>query len=289
MGMLDQHVADLRWPDAFDPATFQGTDGGRIFGRVDVPDSVRIVWGKLKGQARPSALPTPQALLFSAAHWTAEAAWQWLAEQRVKPVLLSRALLPAPQQVDRLRAGRIVRLQQAPFLPNDTALRFDRDRGVIEGLSVITCGPAIGHGFDVDDVMIRQVCDAINAAPKGVKSHLTHADGGSIFSAGDDPILLMLGRMKNASVDGDRGRADMHFGRYAESSPRGNLKTFLFDLAEDDPEIAGLSVVFERAPFKERRDAKNQALPPAGRVKDVLAVDWVGDPGANPTGLLSAP
>jgi len=289
MASLDRHVAELRWPDAFDPASFHGTDGGRIFGRVDVPGSVRIVWGKLKRQARPSALPIPQALLFSAAHWMAETAWQWLADHGVKPVLLSRALLPAPQQVDRLGAGRIVCLRQKPFPGDERALKIDRDRGTIEGLSVITCGPAIGHGFDVDDVMVRQVAEAINTARKGVKSRLSHADAGGLFSAGDDPLMVMLGRVKNAHVDGDRCRADMHFGRYADSSPRGHLKTFLLDLAEDDPEIAGLSIVFERAPFHERRDASNQSLPPAGRVKSILAVDWVGDPGANPSGLLSAP
>jgi hypothetical protein len=135
-------------------------------------------------------------------------------------------------------------------------------------------------------MLIRQTVDAINAQPKGVKSHLTHPDFGGPFSLGDDPILLMLGRMKNARVDGDRGRADMHFGRYADSSPRGKLKTYVMDLAEDDPEIAGLSMVFLRDRNRERQDQKNEPLPP-GRMKELLTIDWVGDPGANPDGMLS--
>ena len=183
---------------------------------------------------------------------------------------------------------RIVRLRGCATLAAGSGLAIDREKGVIRNASVISRGPAIGHGFDVDDVMVRQVADLINAAPRGIKCRMTHCDGGGFFGGGKDPIETMVGRVRGARIEDGQCRADIHLGRYADSSPSGKLKTYLMDLAEEDPEVCGLSIVFERAPYEERRDANDQTLPPAGRVAALLAVDFVGDPGANPDGLLSA-
>jgi ribosomal protein L12E/L44/L45/RPP1/RPP2 len=197
--------------------------------------------------------------------------------------------MPYPTNIVRLAkapAADVVTLRCGETLAANAGLKIEREAGIIRGVSVITRGPAIGHGFDVDDVMLRQVAALINAQPKGVKSRLTHCDGG-FFGGGKDAVEVMVGRWKNAVVDGDRCRADVHLGKYADSSPSGMLRTYLLSVAEEDPEIIGPSIVFVRAPFEERRDEKNQTLPPAGRVAEVLAVDFVGDPGANPAGMLN--
>ncbi|HUU32193.1 MAG TPA: hypothetical protein VMY69_08855 [Phycisphaerae bacterium] len=163
-------------------------------------------------------------------------------------------------------------------------LRVNREAGMIEGVSVVTAGPALGHGFEVDDEMLRQVAVAVNATPQGLRVRITHPSSGGFFDAPEDPLPCLVGRLRNARVEGDRVRADVVIGRYAEHSPRGNMREFLLGLAEEDPEALGLSIVFVPAAF----DAPlvTNGLP-RGRVKTVEAVDFVGEPAANPAGLLS--
>jgi len=44
------------------------------------------VWGKLKGHAKPSDPPIPQALRFPVKYWTATEAKKWLKDNKVKYV-----------------------------------------------------------------------------------------------------------------------------------------------------------------------------------------------------------
>ena len=158
---------------------------------------------------------------------------------------------------------------------------IDREAGTIFGLSVITRGPALGHDLDIDDVMIGQVADAINDPKHGVKSHLKH----HVF---EDGVNALLGKFVNGRVDGDKARADFTFGRYADKLPGyGDARTYLLDVAEEDPDAIGLSIFYDPAPDEERTDGEDRSLPPAARLKKLLAVDWVDDPAANEDGLLS--
>lgn len=176
-----------------------------------------------------------------------------------------------------------IRLSTAPALVAGE-FEVDVEKGIISGVSIITRGPAIGHDFDVDDIMLAQVAKAINLHLNGVKSRLTHPE--KTFDV--DPIQVMLGRVKSARVDGNKVRGDMYFGSYSADSPSGDLRKYLLGIATEDPEVIGLSIVFIPDDYEQRKDENDQSLPPAGRVKDVLAVDFVGDPGANPGGLLSS-
>ncbi len=164
-------------------------------------------------------------------------------------------------------------------------MELDREAGTLKNVSILAEGEAIGHGFVIDDVMLQQVAAAMNRRG-GVKSRMTHPGG--IFG-GTDGIEMMVGiaGVGAVRVDGDRLRGDIQLKSYAKSNPAGDLWTYLFDLAEDDPAEIGLSVVFLRDEF-EPREEDGERLLPAGRIKDVLAVDFVGDPASNPTGLLTA-
>ena len=167
---------------------------------------------------------------------------------------------------------------------NAGPLRVNREAGVLEGVSVLTAGPALGHGFEVDATMLQQVANGVNAAPKGLRVRVTHPSSGGFFETPDDPLPSLVGRVRAARVDGDRVRADVTLGRYAAHSPRGNMREFLLGLAEEDPEALGLSIVFEPAEFDVPLATNGL---PRGRVKTVEAVDFVGEPAANPAGLLS--
>lgn len=165
-------------------------------------------------------------------------------------------------------------------------VKIDAEAGVIDNVSVITRGPAMGHGFEIDDTMLGQVVKFINAKKaKGVKSRLGHPS-----YLGGDAIETRVGKITNARLDGEQVRATFTFGKYANSTPRGDLRGYLLGLAEDDSSSIGLSIVFKPGKFEERADKRTGlTMPPLARCEDVLAVDWVDDPAANPGGLLSQP
>jgi len=163
----------------------------------------------------------------------------------------------------------------------------DRDgQGALRGVSIITRGPALGHGFVVDDVMLKQVSDAINSHAGGVKVRLKH-----VWGWGDtDGVEILLGRVSpDTRIEDDKVLGDIVFGKYGDKLPgKGDAKGYLLDVADDDPDKIGLSIVFEPDAYEEQADDDTGLpLPPLGRVKDVIAVDFTDDPAANPGGLLT--
>ncbi len=195
----------------------------------------------------------------------------------------------------RKRRGRLVALDDGgngksislsqPLALAVGGMELDREGGTLKNVSILAEGEAIGHGFVIDQVMLTQVAAALNRKG-GVKCRMSHPGG---MFGGTDGIELMIGMagVGSVRVDGDRVRGDIQLRPYAKSNPAGDLWTYLFDLAENDPAEIGLSVVFLGDVF-EPREEDGERLLPAGRIKDVMAVDFVGDPASNPTGLLTA-
>jgi len=114
-------------------------------------------------------------------------------------------------------------------------------------------------------------------------------------------------------VEGGRVLGDLHFSKSAHDTPDGNLAKYVMDLAEEDPEAAGLSIVFyhdreaedeftadhlEEVEYedhhgrtvKEMRfkspDPNNENNYPHVRLKELTAADIVDEPAANPEGLF---
>lgn len=278
----NEHAARLADPAKFDPDSFRRTAGGTIFGRIKVPETVGIIWGKLKGKAKPSDPPIVRALRFPTKNWTADEAKAWLSKQKIKYQRFEPAT--GGKQQDRKAAREEpIRLSQA-LEKGD--FEIDREAGILKAVSVITRGAAKGHGFDIDDVMLGQVAAAINGKESGIRSHLGHPAG---FGGGDG-IMVRVGRFQEAKVDEKAGKvkADFAFGAYAENVPgKGNVRDYLLDLAEEDAAEVALSILFVPAEPEDREDEEGRNMPPAVRLKELLAVDWVDDPAANPGGLLS--
>lgn len=157
-----------------------------------------------------------------------------------------------------------------------SAIEVDRDNGIIKGVAVITAGiVAQGHNappFATDRVLLQQVADAINAQSNGVKSRMGHAEVEEV-----DGLHVMVGKIRNARVDGDVVRADFYAGKGADKDAIERL----FWLAEDAPEDAGLSIVPADYEFIEENGELHL------RVQSMFAVDWVGVPAANLAGMLS--
>lgn len=158
-------------------------------------------------------------------------------------------------------------------------LRVDREAGAIFGVSVIASGKTLpssgGNGpFEVDAITLQQVADAINASQVGIKSRITHPE-----ADGTDDLPMRLGYIRNARVAGSRVIADMHFHDSGDSGAKR-----IMSIAEADPTSCGLSIVSNTCAFDSIQDGTGLAL----RISNLDAVDWVGSPAANPTGMLSA-
>lgn len=163
--------------------------------------------------------------------------------------------------------------------------------GVIRGASVIMRGEAAGHGFWVDKTMLQQTSKAINEArPVGRYTHP------SLFS---DPLGRVLGRWENASVDGQKVRADLHFHASAHKSKDFSLD-YILSLAVEDPAVFGVSIAFMPDVDAEREfvekhtkksrfvspDSENADSLPHARLAELAAADLVGEPAANADGLF---
>jgi hypothetical protein len=167
--------------------------------------------------------------------------------------------------------------------------------GLIRGAAVITRGEAAGHGMWIDETMLKDTADAINAADKGIKSRFTHP------SLSGDGLGKALGRFRKATVDGDLVRADLHVFATAHETPDGDLAAYTMGLAEEDPAAFGTSIAFspdigaeskfvgehsdEDGTFTSPDEANTKNYPHA-RLHELMAIDAVDDPAANPDGLF---
>lgn len=165
--------------------------------------------------------------------------------------------------------------------------RVDRaGSGRINGLSLITKGEALGHGFWIDETTLGQV----ETHADGAKGRWTH---GNLCA---DGLGTHLGRYENGRREGDSVLADFVFSPTAKHlKPEGlsvDAPTYLMDLAERDPDAAGVSTVLGLDDFEVEKlsaeDLKAGKEPKKlARVKAMPRADFVADPAANPDGLFA--
>jgi hypothetical protein len=128
---------------------------------------------------------------------------------------------------------------------------------IIHGVSVITTGPAKGHGLMVDAETLAQVVQCSKA--RAVKVKMLH----------NSDLSQVIGTLKNFRIDGGKVLADLHL---LASAP---ARDFVLEIARTMPTAFGLSISFEGAP-----DGN------LARCSRLLSVDLVDEPAANPDGLF---
>ena len=179
------------------------------------------------------------------------------------------------------------------FIPMSLAaedIDVDVKNGTLRNVSFISRGPAIGHKawvgdellqLVVDDTTLQQAFDSLKPKTKGVKSRVGHP----LF---EDGILSRIGRSSVKMLDLKAGkvRGDLKLGDYSKSTPKGDLWTYVLGLTQEEGDDVGLSIIFEPAPSEKTTTADGFSVV-AARVRNVLAVDLVDDPAANPDGLFS--
>ena len=197
---------------------------------------------------------------------------------------------------------KYLRSATAPAMTPDGSIDREGGKlgaGVIYGVSAITRGEALGHGFWIDQEFLAQVADAPEGK-RGFKVRFTHPGLSS------DGMGKQLGRIVNLRLKGDQVVGDVEFTRASHKTPDGNLADFVMTLAEDDPEAFATSIVFDfdpkaQAEFEKEHsyfddetermefttpDPENVGNYPHIRLAELRAVDVVDSPAANPGGLF---
>jgi hypothetical protein len=166
--------------------------------------------------------------------------------------------------------------------------QIDKDSGTMGAVSLISVGPALGHGLFVDQLSL----DTIISELQGMKlpAYITHR--GALF---DDRLTREIGMFNNFRIEDGRLLGDF---QAFESFQEDDSKKFnrLFELAEKMPERFGLSIVFSAtsAWATDMGDVETNEKPedalfefPSIRVEEVSSADFVDNPAANQRGLFS--
>jgi hypothetical protein len=114
---------------------------------------------------------------------------------------------------------------------------IDAEAGVIRGVSLITKGPALGHGVMIDEKTLEQVKKAAEQYAGGLKVKLDHSGG-----AGD-----IVGYIDALRIDGDKLLGDLHL---LQSSPH---RSYILEIAQRIPDTFGLSIAFSGPSEKSAR------------------------------------
>ncbi len=189
-----------------------------------------------------------------------------------------RRLMPASPQW--LRAGGV----------SARPGKVDRQAGIIHGYCVAQLGVFKDRRGEFDEKGLKQIAAMMNLAPKGTKSRFTHP------TLSEDGLGKYLGRSRDARVEGDKVRADLHLSPTSRNTPSGDLGGYVMDLAESDPGAFGSSLVLK--PREEMRLAKDgrpvtdtdgEPLPSLWYPEEIHASDVVEEGDAVHDGFLSVP
>jgi len=133
------------------------------------------------------------------------------------------------------------------------------------GISVITAGPALGHGMVIDADTLSQVVAKGNEAGQ-VK----------VLSDHSSSVSNIIGYLENFSLDGGRVRADLTLLESHDGF------AYFSELLSTLPGQIGFSISFSGVP----RVADDGTM--LADIQTLLSVDLVTQPAANPTGVYSA-
>ena len=143
--------------------------------------------------------------------------------------------------------------------------RIDAASGTIYGVSLITEGPALGHGVYIDAKTLEQVKEAASSYAGGLKVKMDHGGG-----AGD-----IVGYIDALRIVGQKLIGDFHL---LDSSAH---RPYILEIASKIPDTFGLSIAFS-GPSEIGSDKRAMQ-----RCTEIYSVDLVSEPAANPDGLFS--
>ena len=176
--------------------------------------------------------------------------------------------------------------------------RIDYDNGIIFGVAVNTEGEALGHGVHLEESFVEDVTAHGNYHKKGLKARFGHPNMSS------SAVGTYVGRYKDFRTEKTEAgsavsRADLHLAESAKKAPQGDLYSYVLEMAEKEPDMFGLSIVFSRKGLYHYDDNGNRKVgrghktfvelgkPGEEDSGKLHACDVVDEPAANPDGLFS--
>lgn len=147
--------------------------------------------------------------------------------------------------------------------------KINRDKGIVEGVAVITMGSAKGHGMLIDKETSESVLRAAKKYSSGVKVKFNP----NTFNHGDGSIAGLL-PVNSFRMDGEVLRADLHL----EESYKD--RDYVLNLIEKQGDTFGLSIDFDCT-------AENISGIDFARCTEIFAATIVDQPAANPNGFWS--
>lgn len=160
---------------------------------------------------------------------------------------------------------------------------INRSQGIIHGITIARIGRAKGHEAMIDKTFLLQVVEMANTRPQGIKARFGHPNMCATA------LGTYLGRFHNYAFHGERVSADLHLDPTAKATPQGDLFNYVLDMAEQNPDMFGASLVFESANFETSEtitDGK-KTTQKFFRLKELRATDIVDEPAATDS-LFSA-
>ena len=161
-------------------------------------------------------------------------------------------------------------------------VRVDRKARTIYGVSLMQIGPLNDdRPWEVDLKTLEQALALMLAnGPQGTKGRYTHPNMST------DGLGSFLGRWVNPRIDNDRLRADLVLSERAFSGPRGDIGTYLLDMAESDADMLGVSLATRMNRKAMKSDSNAKGIEPI-RLSAIRAADVVDEPAATRGGLFS--
>lgn len=171
----------------------------------------------------------------------------------------------------------------------------DRRNNRIYGAKILETGPLNdSRPWDVDRRTLEQLVEFGSRRNKGLKARFAHPN------MSDDGLGTFVGHWRRLRiVDAEASSyvvGDLHLSQSAFATPKGDLGTYLMDLADEDPEAFGVSAATELAaemfePLEEDPDADPEEATAEPRrplrFANVHAADFVDSPAATRGGLFA--
>ena len=161
---------------------------------------------------------------------------------------------------------------------------IDRVRGILYGAKIIEGGRLNDdRPWVVDDTTLDQVVDLARGQSSGVKARFTHP------SMSEDGLGHFLGRWKGFRREDSAVYADLYLAASAKSSPRGDLWSYVLELAAEDAAAFGVSVatILSASMFEDEAEEDPKTGLTLLRFEALRAADIVDEPAATRGGLFS--
>ena len=170
-----------------------------------------------------------------------------------------------------------------PSIYTQSPSSISREEGFIKGITLCQVGEAKGHNLHLDDNFISEVVNLGNQNSKGVKARFGHPN---ICTTA---LGTYLGRYKNFRKEENKAVADLYLDQSAKTSPRGNLYDYVFDLAENNPDMFGASIAFKAGKSFKKLATENgkEVEKEFANIQLLYAADFVDNPAAT-DGLFSS-